>query len=559
MAKNFVNNKNNYKAGNKTNGSRNTKWDAETSRGEKVDKYQNGTNDKDKFGNNKVCTNKGMNDPSWYAANPKLLDLSASFSYSTPLGSPYRLDRLFGSNIGSLKLDPTSASIPGVMAIKLLPVPGLSIDAQSPLNVAAQNIYSFVRHQNSGSANYDAPDYMLYLLACDSAYCFFNWMKRLYGLISNYDQLNEYLPRTLVEANGVDYDSIRDNARDFCAYINDFAANVTAFNVPAVMNLFLRHSWLFSNVYLDSTTPKAQAYEFVPKGFFIYDEKTSPKGGILKCAPIAGFKKLMTLDDIIRYGNTMINSMFYSEDIGVMSGDTLKAYGSSGLFTLSPTDINYTVTPVYNEEVLTQIHNLRKYDFKNYADVVISQDPNTNFLKFNPEIDPETVDYFSDGIMVNMPYKEILPADTMVATRLAQTAIGIKDGGTLHAWIGTCGSEIVTEVNMYKFISPVDSAGKLTYRSMTLEEIPFSASVQVYSDNTREKELAVVKTIVAASAFDWAPMVGVNFRWTGDTNTYSMGYIGDFNMYTIIDLPSVESMNLTAMKSLFGIPYRGSF
>ena len=71
-------NNNNFGKNKKGNGKGNRNWDK--------------TNDerKSKFSgpNSNGCdVNKGMNDPSWYAANPQLLKDSASFSYNAALGS----------------------------------------------------------------------------------------------------------------------------------------------------------------------------------------------------------------------------------------------------------------------------------------------------------------------------------------------------------------------------------------------------------------------------------------------------------------------------------------
>lgn len=97
--------------------------------------------------------------------NPQLVKDVASLSFRTPLGSPSGLP----SRSNPVGRD--RRSIPGIMNLYFVPTIGSSTAGESSaINIAAKNIYSFVRHENSGRINYDAPDLMLYLLALDSAF-----------------------------------------------------------------------------------------------------------------------------------------------------------------------------------------------------------------------------------------------------------------------------------------------------------------------------------------------------------------------------------------------------
>lgn len=130
------------------------------------------------------------NDPSWYAANSALLRDSASFSFNNPLGNRITLS----GAPSSVSISRTFA-IPGVYAIYCGPSIGRSLDNSSPVNIAARNIYSFVRHANSGHSNYDAPDLMLYLLAMDQLYSGLAFMSRAYGVMSQYSQATGIYPK----------------------------------------------------------------------------------------------------------------------------------------------------------------------------------------------------------------------------------------------------------------------------------------------------------------------------------------------------------------------------
>lgn len=136
------------------------------------------------------------NDPRWYAQNPQLLRDTASFPYSWPLGNKL--------NLGQHAPEINKGSIPGIMGIYTAPTFGWADNPNSPINVAARNVYSYVRHANSGHANYDAPDLMLYLCAMDSIYSYLSYLKRVYGVVSTYSYTNRYYPKAVIQAMHVD-------------------------------------------------------------------------------------------------------------------------------------------------------------------------------------------------------------------------------------------------------------------------------------------------------------------------------------------------------------------
>lgn len=507
------------------------------------------------------------NDPSWYAKNQFLLESAASLAYGTPLGAPFRMD-----NIRSQEDLPETqayvgitASIPGVMSILVAPTPGKSIDYASPVNVAAQNVYSYVRYKNSGAANYDAPDLMLYLLAMDSLYAAWNWAKRLYGLACAYNQLNRYTPRALVQANGVDYDDLVLNLANFRTYVNKLGAQINSFCVPATMNYLVRHSWMFSNVYKDSDTSKSQFYEFVPAFLYMYSETTSEQGGELIPINInQGQTTLLKTADVINLLNNMVSALSYSEDIGIMSGDILKAYGQGGLFILSPMEAEYTVQPVYNREVLSQIENLHPLAVT-AADVAtfkIGQNPDTNYITFNPTVSNATV---HKGVMINIHSESPTPSDTMVATRLITLARRSASGNTLY--VNSYASEIVTGLNIYvytpKGVSPFATFSSYDNLQLELTAVPFDNFEWIYEDSSKApssnpliQQIGIVNMV---EQFDWHPTMHLMLidASTTPVTVKSLTPFADIDMFTIASTDVIDRMNEVALLSLFDVPADG--
>lgn len=223
-------------------------------------------NDEEKILNGKKDSGCGSNDPSWYTQNSQLALDAGRLSFTWPLGAPIDLT---GGRYSTSAID---ISIPGVMALTLIPSIGISKDNSSPINTAARNIYSFVRHANSGHANYDSPDLMMYLLAMDSLYSVYAYMARAYGVLSLYAQRNRYLPEMLVTAMGLDYSDFLGNLANFRYFINTCAVKIGSLCAPNSMPYYARHQWIYSGVYADSPDPKSQLYMYVPAGFWQYNE-----------------------------------------------------------------------------------------------------------------------------------------------------------------------------------------------------------------------------------------------------------------------------------------------
>ena len=287
----------------------------------------------------RVCAGSKDNDPSWYALNPQLLKDAASYPYAWPLGNKL--------NLGDKGTLINKGSLPGILVMNWAPTIGYSTDGTSPVNVASINTYTKVRHDNSGHANYDHADYMIYLLAMDSVYAFHSWMRRVYGCMLTYSNTNRYYPRAIVQAMGVDFDALQSNLADFRQYINTYAIKASALAVPANMSFMTKHYWMSEGLYYDSQQDKPQTYLFNPLGFYKFElvnvSDLDVPHGALKFAnlfynegaenvTIPGCKQdqLLNLYDIVAYGDSLLAPIISDEDFGIMSGDTLKSFGIGG-------------------------------------------------------------------------------------------------------------------------------------------------------------------------------------------------------------------------------------
>nr|QXV86462.1 capsid protein [Rat picobirnavirus] len=409
------------------------------------------------------------NDPRWYSLNDQLLFDTANVPYSWPLGNRLNLGP-YGSGLNNI-------SLPGVMSFHLMPMIGISKDGNSPVNTAARNIYSFVRHANSGARNYDAPDLMMYLLAMDSLYSYISFLKRIYGTINTYNPENYYYPKAIVAAMNVDFDDIQQNLADFRAYINMLCVKVGSLCVPASMSYMAKHMWMYEGLYSDSPSSKAQTYLFAPYGFLKWGRNATSQASELSFIPMTGLSSgRLKRADLYNIAEELFNAVIIEEDVGIMSGDILKAFGKEAVFKLDLISETYTVLPSYDMEVLDQIQNMimvgdlwSAQGSNNKGTVVVTQDTtvDTGYIISNPrfcytdEIQdatyrPNGLNYLASNKIVTFQYDNVTTYNTMEATRMCTsidpTTEEFDNKNQVWSWeLVSCGSEVATFGRIYFF------------------------------------------------------------------------------------------------------------
>lgn len=450
----------------------------------RVSKQKSDYKDADLRGpDSRVCAGSKDNDPSWYALNPQLLKDAASFPYAWPLGNKL--------NLGYRASYINQGSLPGIMVMNWVPTIGYSSDGTSPVNVASINTYTKVRHDNSGHANYDHADYMMYLLAMDSVYAFHSWMRRVYGVALTYSNTNRYFPRAVVEAMGVDFNDLQKNLADFRQYINTYAIKASALAVPAKMSIMTKHYWMSEGLYYDSQQDKPQTYLFNPIGFykFALSEGETPHGTLVfepmfnqvTDVPDLGPKRSMVvgalldpkwkLADIVEYGDKLLAPIISDEDFGIMSGDTLKSFGVGGCYTLPITEETYTVVPSYSPEVLDQIQNATFIGMPVPKSLTIDQDVavGAGWILADPKFDHPWVKALSgselpgqNAFLINrfltFEHGDITPEQTMEASRWTNISTEVTPEGTREYRVPTMGTEVMCVGNIGYFHLNADDA-----------------------------------------------------------------------------------------------------
>lgn len=493
-----------------------------------------------------------FNDPSWYASNPTLLNSAASVSFPVFAGKPIVLDPDNIYAASHLKDEyPLNDPTPGGMVLNYHTLPGVAIAGTDAINVAARNIYQYVRHANAGHANYDPQDYMLYLLAMDSLYAYYAWMIRIYGIAQSYSITNRYIPKALLTAINVDCDDIQANGNDFLYGINNAARKINSLAVPSGMSYYARHIWLNSHVWADDASTKAQFYIYNPTGFYVYEETSVETGGMLRYTRIQDITgqtgKPYGVQDILTGFNTLFDAIINSEDCGIMMGDTLKAFGSN-IAQVSPVDADYQVYAEYSEEVLEQIHNIETTGTLLSADV--TQDPNSNLLQCQPECPINAMGELNH--LLDCKGENPDSSTILVDTRLKPVIMGNAGKGTILA----SGSEVVEDVSTFRF-----KYGKDGTCTQQMDKFALNGVLTTSNTNIAEAVTSLTRRCGELTKMDWHPFY---FPFVKDTTSegspiYSGGIIGDcFNATPLTDDTLIKMHDL-AILSMFNVPSMGEF
>nr|AVX53669.1 putative capsid [Marmot picobirnavirus] len=531
-------------------------------------------NNNDEFTKYKGDTRDSYNDLSWYSRNSDTLKNAADISYAYPLGLPLEYDT-FGAKVDD-RYPNNMDVVPGVMAFDVNLTLGMSDNNQSPINLAAQSIYTYIRQKlNKNNPGYDRADVMLVVGALSNFFAMWNHAARVYRICRSFTPYNRYKPEHLIEIMGFDYNDFSKHAANFRFELNQLADMASELPIPGGIPLFTRQSWLMSNVFKDSTTEKAQMFLFKPYGYYVYSDKHSPSGGRLKFYPLS---RKVTTDQYLDILRSQINAILDSTDIGNMSGDISMAYGNQ-VARLGHVLEEEMITPVYNETILSQISNASVLTpnegvSEDTTDVWeswdIYQNPDTLELLCQPyimkNVSREGVELgwvCSLPTVLNSRFDYPSAGDTMLATRLvARTQLEYigpdPDGTDVGIWnvrIKNMATEVIIRAAVYN----------LTYDETTSKVIPQRLEIPgVAATNTSSGE-AVASWMTNLTTFDWAPSIVTYRRVSTPPMNTSLDYVRnnvaisgilcDMNNYTILEPQTLRNLNLLATQNLLGLDY----
>lgn len=529
-----------------------------------------------------------LNDPSWYNMDKTLTSNVANISYNAPLGSPVK------------NCTYQDKREPGIMVLSFIPTLGNNGGGETNVaNIAAKNIYAYVRYANSGARNYESTDLMKYILAVDQAYSYHGFLSKVYSLVRDCKSDNRYYIDAMLKAHGINPRDIRQHIPELRYYINSYGVRLNSFYVPENMPFFKRHYWMNSVIFKDSPVKKSQDYVFLQRRFGEY----IPETGVIQFRPTVGttlieneflpggdnsFGRLKTYASLTALGEHLLNQLISDEDIGIMSGDILKAYGESKVLYVQQIPDDYHIESVYSEEVLSQIDNATMvgdiFEFSD-ASADISEITETNTIYqgqplyssgSNPVTHgilatmgqsvltgaskPTTNRFPFDNWILNMYKDNVSEDDNMVSTRLT-AMIGSYNNG-LDVWLTNKGvynastkwgqllTTYGTEIILYASVITLNSTTSDSGQDITISR--FYGTISNSLENPSEDFIVYLKRFGDYVKFNWGPVVYLA------SSTDILADSRDVANYASVNRSTLNNMHYNAVLSEFGVPLLGS-
>jgi hypothetical protein len=515
------------------------------------------------------------NDPSWYTRTAQLTIDTASIPQHYPLGLPIHM---LPTGVDDNAYSMCTEVMPGIMTLELLHGPGIANFDNDAVNLAARSIYSFIRSKISGSRPYDPADYMMYCNAMAEAYAWLCTMERAYGVAQLYVMQNRYYPKALLYAMGFDAEDIMDNLTQFRKIINLFARGIGSFAVPNDILIFDRLKFLYSNYFIDGDNTKAQTYVCVPAVIRRWDE-TGDTGSELVPLPLHSFYQSLTptienpkidLERIKNACDYILNGLFDSEDVGTMSGDTLRAFGENNLWSVEMLPDDYLTMPVVDPGMLHQIMNATVWSDFDYDSAYIKQNvdigggeivyrPNVRIKARNTNFTTDQIDHAvlynlaAHSRVLNAYMRDIDPSSATYITRLTSCASNIEEAqvdGSYQFGIHDAGLEIcvgmhITTLGSDSLNSPVNGAD---YRSISYLQLEKSVD-------------GLVDDYAKLCAFNYHPTIYVLSVTSVDgvDRITRADLIQQWENNTCIEQDTISGIHDAAIYSLWKVPQVGLY
>lgn len=497
------------------------------------------------------------NDVSWYTRYPSLLEGTAQVSFPNRPGMSYNpVTR--DPNVMSFpeilpKLPDYNVPIPGVLAIDWYPSIGLSTGSQNDAaSQVSRELYARVRAAYSSDLEADGPDMFVYINALDSIFSYIAWLKRICRALNSWSPDNYVLPeKVLLGCNltpGLISD-LRAHKTEFRGHINDLIYQTQTFRIPAVFDVMNRHYWLNDNVFLDTNDITGQIYMFNQLGWYQFKELPVTGGVASGCTMInAPANEATTELELYEFGQMLLNDLYEWSTARTINGYFQRVFGDSGLFTVELLPEGEKLQPIYSEEILMQIENVRCVQpgtlsvEPNLEGMTISQNPKTNAVLCNNELRINFTmmrSYNHSWISPSLNIRSQVPsvAEVVVASRM-NAAFYITSMSDPTDFIITVdsGTEIPWRMRMLMNTYPLFNDSGLV--------VPPFIDVTSANANTAELGLSYLES------WDWHPFVfQLITRGTGESAKHMLIPQGDIHNLAYVDYETMRNIHRVCLLS----------
>lgn len=503
-------------------------------------------NDPDKNAQNR--NDPGVNEYWYYAVNDDIAKDVASLPYNILTGMPYEIK--FNQNLGT-KTGTWDAQIGQILILDYDCVPGDSTSKVAGVNMAATQLYTYIRHKNSGAKVYEAADAMMYVLAMRDIYAHIFEAKRALGAARFYPMVNRSIPDAIVNSMGFILADLTANAAAYRARLNLLIAQVNSFAVPKYFKVFLRTAFVASNIFADSNSLRGQFAIMRRMRYYTWNPKTSTQGTMLEAKPVRGtavsnpIEMSVFLDQL----EEMIMSLLLDQDAITISGDILKAFADGELYQVETMGEDYIVEPIYDENMTAQFENAVAADAYSGVTAGASLAPNLNIYQEDQLIQFSAIAIIPSGSSIihldsylfnshkdSPDFKDNLEWSRLMTMPYVTKAATADVTGTLEF---KSGCEFVERMLIRQY-NPAGDTDQTVYAVPQLV-------ISVGALNNTYKELAIL------SNFDWHPTI---YMSTSLASQFVFTF-ADLKVATVVDREVIGRMHDVANASVFY--YGGSY
>lgn len=507
------------------------------------------------YGEHEVEGVPDRNDWEFYALDENIAKDFGSWPYNILGGQPAPVSvGYFGTTAASGNTTTITKSVPfGVMRIDIANSIGISTARTDAINMAATQLYTFVRHANSGAKIYEPADLMMYIIAMSDIYAGFFELRRALGIVQYYPLENRHAPETILYALGIDAADLRSNLANYRGRFNLLAEKINSWAVPKYFKAFLRRAYISNNVFADSTSVRGQWYVFRRSIYYTFSPATSTTGTELVAGDIFDSQSnVRTFGDLLTIVENQLNALFLDEDANTMSGDILKAFSMDALYQVEGISSDFIQAPVFDEDILAQIENsvaltsstlFLQYanDHSNSFKDLLNITQSNQLITFAPTVVNVPISGGS-GFMNLQSYVFNSHKDTpdyrdnLEWSRLITVTAATKSTGSAAAGgqIVACGLELV--LSYTKVTSVVATDGTLSF-------------TQVQFRNTYS--VAPPSSLFDVEQFDWHPIIYIYPINSSGVATGSMTIGADLKKWTVVSNVTVEATHKSANAASF--------
>nr|DAI85234.1 MAG TPA: capsid [Picobirnaviridae sp.] len=493
------------------------------------------------------------NDWQFYAVTERIAKDIASYPYNKLPGSKFNIPW----HSGTFSNFPDSTTyLPNFCVLSYVPgVGNTNDDANAGINIATKQLYTYVRHANSGARNYEGPDIMMYVLAMRDIYTRFFEAKRALGIAYAYYFENKSFPDSLLRSIGIDPQDLRGNLAQYRGRLNLLAAKINSFAVPKYFKAFDRAAFISSYYFTDSTSIRGQAYIFRTAGYYTWSGTTSTQGTSLQFNFDPSFNSTSStpaFSNVSSFGTVyldtledQLDALFYDDDANTMAGDILKAFDQSNLYQIADVPDPYVVLGTYDEDILAQIENsfaAQNYSSSTFASTftkeVLAITQENQIIKAGITLDNTGTASFPNGWYFNSHKDAPEFSDNLEWSRLIVSATKNSSSWILHY-----GLELLLNITIVNMDPQYDDQ-RMVYSELN-QSIATASNGSIAS--------TALKSIAKLAIFDWHPGVYfIEYNMTGTDLTSSEIFpFMDLKFYTVLTDKEIHPTHDSACMAAF--------